>query len=114
MIKFKPWQWVILASPVIIIVSFFIIAAGLKINQWGINWVWGIFILMLLGWRWLLVKWTKPVEEQIESLITEVTQEADNQQKKITATVGDKETINKIETILYDLIQETRNDPPFW
>ncbi len=114
MIKFKPWQWVVLASPVIIIVSFFIIAAGLKINQWGINWVWGIFILMLLGWRWLLVKWTKPVEEQIESLITEVTQEADNQQKKITATVGDKETINKIETILYDLIQETRNDPPFW
>ncbi|MGK7963010.1 GTPase family protein [Crocosphaera sp.] len=114
MIKFKPWQWVVLASPVMVIVSFFIIAAGLQIHQWGINWVWGIFILMLLGWRWLLVKWTKPVEQQIETLITEVTEEVDSQQKEITATVGDQETITKIETVLYNLIQETRNDPPFW
>ncbi len=61
MIRLKPWQWVVLASPVIIIVSFFIITTGIQIHQWGINWIWGIFILILLGWRWLLVKWTKPV-----------------------------------------------------
>ncbi|MGK7955875.1 MAG: GTPase family protein [Crocosphaera sp.] len=114
MIKFKPWQWIVLTSPLIVIVSFLIVAAGLQIHQWGINWIWGIFILMLLGWRWLLVKWTKPVEEQIETLITEVTEEVDKEQQKITATVGDPEIINKIETILYDLIQETRNDPPLW
>ncbi|MDJ0732190.1 MAG: 50S ribosome-binding GTPase [Crocosphaera sp.] len=114
MIKLKPWQWISLVSPLIIIISFFIIVAGLQIHQWGINWIWGIFILMLLGWRWLLVKWTKPVEKQIETLITQVTEEVDNEQKKIAATVGDQETISKIETILYNLIQETRNDPPFW
>ncbi|EAZ94095.1 GTPase family protein [Crocosphaera chwakensis] len=114
MIKLKSWQWVILASPLVIIVSFFIIAAGLQIHQWGINWIWGIFILMLLGWRWLLVKWTKPVEQQIETLITQVNEEVDNEQKEIAATIEDKETFNKIESILAEIIQETRNDRPFW
>ncbi len=114
MMRLKPWQWVVLASPVIIIVSFFIITTGIQIHQWGINWIWGIFILILLGWRWLLVKWTKPVEQQIATFLHQVTQEADNQENQIVATVGDQETISKIEAILYNIIQETRNDRPFW
>ena len=114
MIRLKPWQWVVLASPVIIIVSFFIIVAGIQIHQWGINWIWAIFVLILLGWRWLLVKWTKPVEQQIETFISQITQEGDNQENQIAATVSDQETISKIETILYNIIQETRNDRPFW
>ena len=114
MIRLKPWQWVVLASPVIVIVSFFIIATGIQIHQWGINWIWAILVLILLGWRWLLVKWTKPVEQQIETFISQVTQEGDKQENQIVATIGDQETIGKIETILYDIIQETRNDRPFW
>ncbi|MDJ0580023.1 GTPase [Crocosphaera sp.] len=114
MIRLKPWQWVVLASPVIIIVSFFIIVAGIQIHQWGINWIWAVFVLILLGWRWLLVKWTKPVEQQIETFISQITQEGDNQENQIAATVDDQETISKIETILYNIIQETRNDRPFW
>ncbi|MGB5771913.1 MAG: GTPase [Crocosphaera sp.] len=114
MMRLKPWQWLILASPLIIIVSFFIIAGGLQIHQWGLNWIWGVFILMLLGWRWLLVKWTQPIEQQIETLVTQVTQEVDNEQNKIAATIADQETLGKIETVIYDILQETRNDPPFW
>ncbi|MGK7886187.1 MAG: GTPase family protein [Crocosphaera sp.] len=114
MIRLKPWQWVVLASPVIIIVSFFIIVAGIQIHQWEINWIWAVFVLVLLGWRWLLVKWTKPVEQQIETFISQITQEGDNQENQIAATVDDQETISKIETILYNIIQETRNDRPFW
>ncbi len=114
MIKLKSWQWLVLASPLIIIISFFIIVAGIKIHEWGINWIWAIFILILLGWRWLLVKWTKPVEQQIETLITQVTQEIDREQDDIIATIENQETIQKIETILYNIINETRDDLPFW
>ncbi|MDJ0511099.1 MAG: 50S ribosome-binding GTPase [Crocosphaera sp.] len=114
MIKLKSWQWITLASPLIIIVSFFIITAGIQIHQWGLNWIWGIFILIFFGWRWLLVKWTKPVEQQIETLIGQVTQEIDTEPSNLTLTIENKETIPKIETILYNIINETRNDPPFW
>ena len=104
----------ILVSPLMIIVAFFIIAAGLKIHEWGINWIWGVFILTFLGWRWLLVKWTKPVEQQIETLISEVSQEIDREPNNLTANPENQENIPKIETILYNIINETRNDPPFW
>ncbi|MGK7940761.1 MAG: GTPase family protein [Crocosphaera sp.] len=114
MIKLKSWQWVTLATPLIIIVSFLLITAGLKIHQWGINWIWGIFILIFLGWRWLLVQWTKPVEQQVEILISQVNQEIDREQNNITATLENQEMTHKIETILYNIIHETRNDPPFW
>ncbi|MEL4894419.1 GTPase family protein [Crocosphaera sp. Alani8] len=114
MIRLKSWQWFVLGSPLIIIVGFFVIATGLQIHQWGINWIWGIFILILLGWRWLLVKWTKPVEAQIETLIAEVSQEVDYQQNQIPTTIEGEETISKIETILNNIVQETRSDRPFW
>ncbi|MEM8780028.1 MAG: GTPase, partial [Cyanobacteria bacterium P01_G01_bin.49] len=110
----KPWQWIVLASPLIIIVSFFMIAGGLQIHQWGINWIWGIFILVLLGWRWLLVKWTQPMEQQIETIIAQVTDKIETDQNKAATTVADNEVASQVETILYNILQETRNDPPIW
>ncbi|MEA5471603.1 hypothetical protein [Spirulina sp. 06S082] len=72
MIKLKPWQWVILATPIAAIALFFLIAAGWQIHLWGISWIWGIFVLTLVGWRWLLVKWTKPSLVPLEKVVLQL------------------------------------------
>jgi hypothetical protein len=75
MVRLKVWQWVVLATPIATIVGFLLVSAGLQIHQWGINWIWAVFTLVFVGWRWLLVKWTRPAIAQIESVIAEVSAE---------------------------------------
>ena len=72
MVKLKKWHLAILAIPPLAVVAFLMISAGRQINNWGINWVWGIFILIFVGWRRLLVKWTRPTVAQMEEVIAEV------------------------------------------
>jgi hypothetical protein len=67
MVRLKPWQWVVLATPIAIIITFLLISAGRQIHEWGINWIWAVFTLLLVGWRWLLVKWTRTEVNQLEA-----------------------------------------------
>ena len=55
LMRLKRWQIAVLIAPIAIIVTFVLVAAGGQIRAWGINWIWAIFIFMLLGWRWLLL-----------------------------------------------------------
>ncbi len=71
--RIKPWQIAVLVAPIVIIVLFLLFAAGQQIRAWGLNWIWAIVIFVLLGWRWLLVRWTRPAMAQAESLFSEVT-----------------------------------------
>lgn len=59
MIRLKVWQWVVLILPVALVVSFLAVAAGLQIHRWHLSWIWAVVVLILLGWRWLLVRWLK-------------------------------------------------------
>lgn len=59
MVRLKPWQWAVLGLPIVLVVGFLLIAAGLQIHEWGISWIWAIVGLLFVGWRWLLVKWTQ-------------------------------------------------------
>lgn len=68
MIKLKPWQWIILSAPVFLVVAFVGTASAMQIHAWGVNWVWGIIVLTLFGWRWLVVKWLKPPESELDDL----------------------------------------------
>ncbi|WP_413163497.1 GTPase family protein [Capilliphycus salinus ALCB114379] len=114
MVRLKPWQWVLLALPVAAVVIFIMVTAGYQINQWGINWIWGIVTLVFVGWRWLLVRWTKPAIAQVEAVMAEVNKDLeaslDNAETPLT---GDAATQN-IETKLQEIIQQTRNDAPVW
>ncbi|MEM9089381.1 MAG: GTPase [Cyanobacteria bacterium P01_F01_bin.53] len=71
--RIKPWQIAVLVTPIVILVLFLLFAAGQQIRAWGLNWIWAIVIFVLLGWRWLLVRWTRPAMAQAESLFSEVT-----------------------------------------
>jgi uncharacterized protein len=75
MVRIKPWQLTILILPIAAIIIFLLIAAGAQIRDWGINWIWGVVVIVFALWRWLLVKWTKPALAEIESVMEEINQE---------------------------------------
>jgi len=95
--------------PIATIVIFLLVAAGSQIHDWGINWIWGIVILVFALWRWLLVKWTKPLA-QIENAISEINQEL-AQESELKA-VGDQE--QQIIASLEQIILQTKTDSPIW
>ncbi|MBE9116829.1 50S ribosome-binding GTPase [Lusitaniella coriacea LEGE 07157] len=114
MVQFKVWQWVVLASPIAVIVLFLLLAAGLQIHAWGINWIWGIVTLVLVGWRFLLGKWTKPAISPIEAALTDAQEELEAATSQLAASAGTEETTQRVETALQEILQSTQNDLPLW
>lgn len=114
MVRLKLWQWVVLAIPIATIISFLLISAGLQIHAWGINWIWGVFTLLLVGWRWLLVKWTRPAFDQVEAVIAQVNQELESEADDTTALPMGNGTAKNAETALQEILEAARNDPPLW
>lgn len=112
MIRLKSWQWFILATPIIALIFFFTMATGLQIQAWGINWIWAIFVAIFVGWRWLLVKWTKPLFPDVENMILEAQQELKNSPSSFKN--NHPEAITKLEEALQTVITKTRDDAPMW
>ena len=110
MVRIKPWQIAILVLPIAAIVIFLLIAAGSQIHDWGINWIWGVVVIVFALWRWLLVKWTKPPLAEMESAIEGITQELETQSKLDEA--GDKQ--EQITASLQQIIAKTKTDRPVW
>ncbi|MBW4518806.1 MAG: 50S ribosome-binding GTPase [Scytolyngbya sp. HA4215-MV1] len=114
MVRLKLWQWGVLGLPFIGIVSFLMVAASLEISEWGINWIWAVIILGLVGWRWLLVKWTRlPGMDQVETVMAELTAELESPLKFNTPTDQSAAT-QQAETALRDILQASQADPPPW
>ncbi|NET41599.1 GTPase family protein [Okeania sp. SIO2B3] len=113
MVRLKLWQLVILALPLASVVAFLMISAGMQINQWGINWIWGIFILLFVGWRWLLVKWTRPAVEQMKKVIAEVNKQIEFTDDTTTLPTKSDATL-QVETALQEILKLSRNDLPLW
>lgn len=112
MVQLKSWQWFVLVSPIAILVSFLLIAAGLQIHEWGINWIWGAVPLLLLGWRWLLVKWTQPEIRQVEAAIAEVNKEL--QSSVSSDGTGDGKPGEQAAVVLQELLLAAQSDRPVW
>ena len=112
MVRLKSWQWIVLATPIASIIIFFLIAAGTQIHQWGINWIWGVFIFVFVGWRWLLAKWTKTGIAQIEATIDEITDELESSDNQIEFSTD--EAGKQVETALQNILQAAQNDPIIW
>ncbi|MBD3880954.1 50S ribosome-binding GTPase [Phormidium tenue FACHB-886] len=113
MVRLKRWQWVVLAVPIAVPVIFLLFAAGRQIHAWRLNWIWAVFTLLLLGWRWLLVKWTKPAIAQIaqvEAAMAEATQEMEAALEPLP--IGD--TTTRVEAALQTVLQTAQADRPIW
>ena len=112
MIRLKPWQWIILVSPIAIIVSFLLISAGTQIHAWGLSWIWALFTFVFVGWRWLLVRWTKPAINQIEAVFAEVREELETTTENNLVIETDR--TKAVETALQNIITAAANDLPIW
>lgn len=110
MVRLKVWQWVVLVTPIATIAGFLLVAAGSQIHEWRINWIWGVFIFVFVGWRWLLVQWTRPAVAQIEAVVNEVSQELEA--ANTTPLAGD--ATRNAETILQEILKKTQSDRPIW
>ncbi|MEH2111876.1 GTPase family protein [Nostoc sp.] len=113
MVRLKPWQWVVLAIPIAFIIIFLLVSAGSQIHAWGISWIWGVFTLLFVGWRWLLVKWTQPAVNQIEAVLTQVREELESTAEDTVQPVG-SDTTKLAETALQEILQAAQSDRPIW
>jgi uncharacterized protein len=114
MVRLTIWQWVVLGLPLGIIVGFLLIAAGTQIHEWGISWIWGVFTLVFVGWRWLLVRWTQPVVNQLEAALTEVSQDIEAVVDETIALSSSSSTAEQAEQALHKILQVAQSDRPIW
>ena len=110
--QLKPWQWAILVSPIASVVIFLLIAAGVQIHEWGINWIWGVFTLLLVGWRWLLVRWTKSSIGKGADVIAAASRELESITANATPLTGD--AAEQVSAVLQKVIGESQVDRPIW
>lgn len=111
--RLKLWQWVVLALPIALIVGFVVFAAGQQIHAWGLSWIWGIFTLVLVGWRWLLVQWTRPAMRHVETIMAEVSKELEAATVELDVqSVGTP--VQRAEAALQKILEEAQTDRPIW
>ena len=103
--QLKRWQWIVLALPLVMVVAFVMITAGIQLRAWRLTWIWAVILLIFAGWRWLLVYWTKPRE--IDRIITAVRSELTS----VTANNADNQAL---EASLQPILTAAREDPPVW
>jgi small GTP-binding protein len=116
MIRLKLWQWIILATPIALIILVLIIAAGFQLQSWGISWLWGVFVLILVVWRSLLGKWTKPIvgEWQELGLLSPDPEKLETFSDLSHRHGVEEEKIGQIEAILERISTQSQDDPPIW
>jgi uncharacterized protein len=113
MVRLKIWQWLILCLPIATIIGFLLVAASLQIQAWGISWLWAVFTLALVVWRWLLVKWTQPAVAHIEDIVAQVNKELESSVES-TPGLETESTINQAQVVLKEVLLASQNDVPFW
>ncbi len=105
MVRIKPWQLAILILPLAAIVLFLLVAAASQIHDWKLNWIWGVVVVVFAVWRWLLVKWTKPVLAEMQEVMDEINQELEGQKTELNTTVDKKK---EITAALQQIILKTK------
>jgi uncharacterized protein len=114
MVRLKPWQWVVLAIPIAFIIIFLLVSAGSQIHAWGISWIWGVFTLLFVGWRWLLVKWTQPAVNQVEAVLAQVQEELESAAEDTARPSAGSDVTKLAESALQDILQAAQSDRPIW
>ncbi|MEH1885885.1 GTPase family protein [Nostoc sp.] len=114
MVRLKPWQWVVLVIPIAFIIIFLLVSAGSQIHAWGISWIWGVFTLLFVGWRWLLVKWTQPAVNQVEAVLAQVQEELESAAEDTVRTSAGSDVTKLAETALQEILQAAQSDRPIW
>lgn len=115
MVRLQVGQWVVLIAPIALVVVFLLVSAGIQIHSWGLSWTWGLVALLFLGWRWLLVRWTRPAVDEMEALVAELAAELPQVETgSASSPSSEGSPRQRAEAALYEVINITRSDPPIW
>ncbi len=117
MVRLKLWQWAVLGLPIAGIVGFVLIASGIQIHTWGLSWVWAIFTVLLVGWRFLLVKWIRPAVDPLEVVMAEVREELEGSSGSPSLLPGANLPGAKgqqTEAALQQILEAVQADAPVW
>lgn len=114
MVRLKLWQWLVLATPIASMMSFLLISAGLQIHSWGLSWIWAVFTLIFVGWRWLLVKWTQPAVDQLESVMAQISADLESGADNTKQLAAGNDTAKRAEAAFQEILQVAHNDRPIW
>ena len=117
MARIKLWQWIVLVLPIVFIVGFLLAAAGWQIHEWRLNWIWAVFTLVFVGWRWLLVRWTQPALRQMQAVVTEVQEELQSELEAASLNPPSNTPNNvtqQAEQALQTVLNSAKSDPPIW
>jgi predicted GTPase len=104
-------QWFILSLPIAVLVLFILFAASWQIHQWGLSWLWAIFTIILVGWRWLLVKWTRSLPDSLAEVVTELEQ---TKLVPLTENRTEDQRLLILENSLQTILKNSQQDKPFW
>jgi hypothetical protein len=67
-----------------------------------------------VGWRWLLVRWTKPGVNQIQAVFAEVQEELESSTDNNLNVSTGKDKTHQIEAALQKVLSDSQNDRPVW
>jgi hypothetical protein len=110
MVRLRLWQWIVLGLPIALVIGFILIAAGVQIHEWHINWIWAVFGLVFVGWRWQLVQWTQPALKQVEAIVAELAEEED----AVLTTAPATDALRQAEAEMQKILEAAQSDPPLW
>ncbi len=110
MVRLRPWQWIVLALPIAGLISLLSWLAGTQLHHWGLDWLWAIVLLILLGWRFLLVRWLQPPElAALEATLTDLAASPQSIQPTTDSALSQR-AIAQVQTVII----AARSDPPAW
>lgn len=110
MVKLHRWQWIVLITPIALVITFLLVSAAIQIHGWGLSWIWAIVGLVFVGWRWLLVRWTRPVVTELEDAIAELSEAL----PAINKATGAGSKAERSDAELSKVLALTQDDLPLW
>lgn len=110
MVRLRWWQWTILALPIAVVVGIVMFASATQLHAWHLDWIWGIFLLVFVGWRLLLSRWLQPAAlSDLEATLAELVTATPLSEATSSDALTEQVTV-KVQSIL----QAARNDLPPW
>ena len=110
MVKLQRSQWVVLIAPIALVITFLLVSAAIQIHDWGLSWIWAIVGLSFVGWRWLLVRWTRPVLTELEDAIAELSESLPG----IDGSTGVGSKQQRSDAELAKILALAQEDLPVW
>ena len=114
MVRLKPWQWGVLLTPPVLLIGGLVTVAVIQLNAWGLSWVWSLVVLGVVGWRWLLSRWTRPSTATLDQSLEAMRSQLQDTLQDTLAETAQTVAPEQVEAVLRQTLEAAREDVPLW